>query len=105
MRASSSPHPFLDILSLWFVSAQLTGRWVFYGAEDDQAVRVKVREGERPELLEAPRSFEERKLVELMNRCWEKDPDRRINIFEAVAFLRKAAADRDHRDGNVTGER
>jgi hypothetical protein len=83
------------------VSVQLTGRWVFYSTEDDQAVRVKVREGERPELLEPPRSFEERKLVELMHKCWEKDPDRRINIFDAVVFLRKAATDAG-REGNRT---
>jgi hypothetical protein len=81
---------------------QLTGRWVFYSTEDDQSVRVKVREGERPELLEPPRSFEERKLVELMHRCWEKDPDRRINIFDAVAFLRKAVAG-PVRQRNMTG--
>jgi hypothetical protein len=65
-------------------------------------VRAKVREGVRPELLEPPRSFEERKLVELMSRCWENDPDRRINIFDAVAFLRKAVAD-PVRQRNLTG--
>jgi hypothetical protein len=74
---------------------------VFYSTEDDQAVRVKVREGERPELLEPPLSLEERMLVDLMHRCWEKDPDRRINIFDAVAFLRKAATDAG-REGNMT---
>jgi hypothetical protein len=80
-------------------SVQLTGRWVFYSTEDDQTVRVKVREGERPELPVAPRTHEERKLAELMSQCWEKDPDRRISIFEAVAFLRKAVV-----DGNMTGQ-
>jgi hypothetical protein len=84
-------HPYA--VPIWLGYVQLTGRWVFYSTEDDQSVRVKIREGERPELLEPPRSFEERKLVQLMNRCWDNDPDRRINIFEAVAFLRKAESD------------
>jgi hypothetical protein len=66
---------------------------VFHEIDDDQAVRAKVRDGVRPELVEAPRTVEVRKLVELMNRCWEEDPDRRIDIFHAVAFLREAVAD------------
>jgi hypothetical protein len=93
MRTVWLTYHFLMSFLCCFVSFQLTGRWVFYSTEDDQSVRIKVREGERPELPEPPRSIEERKLVELMNRCWEKDPDQRINIFDAVAFLRKAEAD------------
>jgi hypothetical protein len=30
-----------------------------------------------------------------MRRCWEPDPERRIDIFQAVAFLREAAAASD----------
>lgn len=39
------------------------------------------------------RSFAEAKLVELLELCWEFDPSKRISIFEAVRFLRKAVKD------------
>ncbi len=34
------------------------------------------------------RSFAEKKLVELMEKCWIYDPNDRISIFETVEFLR-----------------
>lgn len=36
------------------------------------------------------RSFAEGKLVELLRRCWELDPSKRIDIFQAVRFLQDA---------------
>ena len=36
------------------------------------------------------RSFAEKKLIELMEMCWRYDPDERINMFDAVKFLRQA---------------
>jgi hypothetical protein len=79
---------------------QLTGLWAFYDTEDDRAVRAKVLAGERAELPPvSPRGAaapeEERKLEQLMRRCWEPDPERRIDIFQAVAFLRDAVAASD----------
>jgi hypothetical protein len=39
------------------------------------------------------RSYAEKMLVELMEKCWIYDPDERISSFEAVEFLRKAVRD------------
>lgn len=32
----------------------------------------------------------ERKLADLLPRCWETDPSKRINIFDIVEYLREA---------------
>jgi hypothetical protein len=39
------------------------------------------------------RSFAEGKLVELLERCWEPDPSKRVDVFEVVRFLREAITD------------
>lgn len=41
------------------------------------------------------RSFAEKKLVELMEKCWIYEPDDRISIFDAVTFLREAVAENE----------
>jgi len=44
------------------------------------------------------RSFAEEKLVELMEKCWIYNPDERINMFDAVTFLRKAIKENEERE-------
>ena len=41
------------------------------------------------------RSFAESQLVEVMEKCWVYDPEKRIDIFEVVRLLRKAVAEND----------
>ena len=47
------------------------------------------------------RSYAEKKLVELMEKCWLYDPDERISIFDAVEFLRQAVKDNAVKSGLV----
>ena len=47
----------------------------------------------------AERSFAEKRLVELMYKCWTYNPDERIDIFGAVDFLRRAVKDNEARGG------
>lgn len=42
------------------------------------------------------KSFAERKLVEIMIRCWEFDPSARVSIFEVVKFLREVVEQDTH---------
>lgn len=72
--------------------ALLTGLWVFYENDDDKAVQEKVTKGQRAFIDERyrNRSHGEGKLVELMERCWNEEPSERVDIFEAVRFLREA---------------
>lgn len=74
------------------IYALLTGLWDFYDVNDDGKVQKVLIEGSLPYVdpRYKERSFAERKLVELMEQCWKYDPAERINIFDAVAFLRKA---------------
>ena len=76
------------------MATQLTGLWPFYENEDDAVVQGKVSAGDRPFIdrrYHQNRSREERNLVEIMKRGWEHSPDERIDIFEAVRFLRAAS--------------
>ncbi len=43
------------------------------------------------------RSYAEGKLVDIMERCWEFDPAKRISIFDAVKMLREASKENDRR--------
>lgn len=74
------------------IYALLTGLWVYYENEDDGVVHEKSIAGELPFVDERyyNRSYAERKLVEIMLRCWVYDPDKRVDIFEVVEFLREA---------------
>ena len=70
----------------------MTGLWVFYTTDDDQVTQKKIIGGKTAYLdpRYARRSFAEGKLVEVMLRCWEYEPEDRIDIFEVVDILRKA---------------
>jgi hypothetical protein len=35
------------------------------------------------------RSYIEGKLVEILEQCWEHDPERRVDMFQVVSFLRE----------------
>ena len=43
------------------------------------------------------RSFAEKKLIELVEKTWIYDPDERINILDAVAFLKQAIKENEMR--------
>eukprot|EP00538_Stauroneis_constricta_P012966 CAMPEP_0119572508 /NCGR_PEP_ID=MMETSP1352-20130426/44656_1 /TAXON_ID=265584 /ORGANISM="Stauroneis constricta, Strain CCMP1120" /LENGTH=600 /DNA_ID=CAMNT_0007622193 /DNA_START=27 /DNA_END=1829 /DNA_ORIENTATION=+ len=74
------------------IYALLTGLWVFYENSDDEVVHKKLIEGEIAYIdpRYEQRSYGEKKLVEILRRCWEYNPEKRINIFQAVEMLREA---------------
>jgi hypothetical protein len=66
-----------------------------YDTDDDDVIQTKLIDGELPYVdpRYKDRSYAEKMLVELMEKCWIYDPDERISSFEAVEFLRKAVRD------------
>ena len=62
-------------------------------------VHKKLIRGELPAIdpRYRERSYAEGRLVELMERCWLYDPDDRISIFDAVAFLRDTVRENEAR--------
>ena len=68
-----------------------------YDQEDDDVIQKKLIDGDLPYVDQRyrERSFAEQKLVELMEKCWIYDPGERINIFDAVDFLRKAVKENE----------
>ena len=46
------------------------------------------------------RSFIERKLVELVEKCWIYDPAERISIFEAVDYLKEVIKENELQKSN-----
>lgn len=73
------------------IYALLTGLWVFYDNEDDEVVSEKVVNGTRPYIdpRYRSRSFIEGRLVEIAEKCWTYDLDKRPDIFEIVEDLRR----------------
>ena len=69
----------------------LTGLWPFYDWSDYQYIQHKLLNRERTYVDPRwrTRSFIEGKLVEIMERTWEHDPNSRISIFEVVDFLKE----------------
>jgi hypothetical protein len=74
----------------------LTGLWGFYDIEDDEETQEVLIDGKLPYIDPRwkERSYIERRLVELMEKCWIYNPDDRIDIFYAVEFLRETV--REH---------
>lgn len=72
------------------IYAMLTGLWGFYDIEDDEATQDELIDGKLPYIDPRwkERSYIERRLVELMEKCWVYDPDERVDIFYAVDFLK-----------------
>ena len=71
-----------------------------YDTDDDGVNQKKLTSGKLayvdPRWRE--QSFGERKLVELMERCWIFDPFKRISMFDAVDFLRKVIHENEARN-------
>ena len=69
---------------------------------DDEVVQKKLIDGENafidPRYKE--RSFIERKLVELVEKCWIYDPAERISIFEAVDYLKEVIKENELQKSN-----
>ena len=87
-------HYITEFIFIIILSVQHLPLWsiVQYDVENDDVVQKKLIDGELPyvDLRYKERSFAERKLIELMEKCWIYDPNERISIFDAVDFLRKA---------------
>jgi len=81
------------------IYGMLTGLWNFYDTDDDDVVQKKLIDGKLPYVDERwkERSFGERKLIELMEKCWIYDPKERISIFDAVVFLKEAIKENEAR--------
>lgn len=73
-----------------------------YDTDDDEVVQKKLIDGKLAYVDSrwGERSFGEKKLIELMEKCWIYDPDERISIFGAVDFLRKAIKENEARSKN-----
>lgn len=84
------------------IYAMITGLWNFYDTDDDEVVQKKLIDGKLAYVDSrwGERSFGEKKLIELMEKCWIYDPDERISIFGAVDFLRKAIKENEARSKN-----
>ena len=80
----------------------MVGLWNFYDVDDDESVQKKVIKGDRafidPRWRE--RSFIESKLVDLMEKCWIRDTNERIDIFDAVKELREIKKEHERRKAN-----
>jgi len=81
--------------------ALLTGLWVFYEDEDDTVVSEKIVKGDTAFIDDRyrTRSYIEGRMVELMEKCWIYDMNKRISIFEAVEFLRETVEEHERRGG------
>jgi hypothetical protein len=77
------------------IYAMLNGLWGFYDLDDDESTQDALIAGKLPYV--DPRwkemSYIERRLVELMLKCWEFDPDDRVDIFYAVEFLKETVSE------------
>jgi serine/threonine protein kinase len=91
----------IDIFSLGNnLYSTLTGLSPFYeSCYHTSEVQEKVKKGEKPYIDPRWRnnSFAEGRIVELIERCFEYKPEDRIDIFEAVRFLRDAVAENERR--------
>ena len=81
--------------------ALLSGLWIFYENEDDEIVSEKIVNGTTAYIDDRyrKRSYIEGRLVELMEKCWVYDMDKRVNIFEVVKFLRETVKEHERREG------
>lgn len=70
----------------------VTGVYPIYDVCSDDKVGPYIRRGERPYI--DPRweeeSFAEAELVNIIQKCWEEDPDDRPAIGELVLLLRES---------------
>lgn len=87
------------------IFALLTGLFPFYEVWETNVVMHLAGGGQKPYIdpRYKTRSFIEGRLVEIMERCFEYEPENRASIFEVVAFLRdtKRIMEERKRSGNV----
>jgi serine/threonine protein kinase len=72
----------------------LTGLYPYYdefSKKDKALVLDAIMKGMKPFVDDRyrTRSFIESRLVEIMEKCWDKDPDERVDIFTIVHHLRQ----------------
>ena len=67
----------------------LTGLLVFYTEEDDKVLQHRIMDGDKA-FIDPRYRTRNSKLVDIIQRCWEYDPDLRPDIFEIVKYLREA---------------
>ena len=83
----------IDIYSIGnAVYSLLTGLWPFYDTRDQAEFNLKIVRGDKPYIHPRfkTRSKIEGILVELIERCWEHNPDDRATIFEVIDILTSA---------------
>jgi serine/threonine protein kinase len=72
------------------IYALLTGLWTFFDNDNDDEVQHMIIDGKRafvdPRWKE--KSSIESNLVDVMEKCWEHDPEKRIDIFTVIQLLR-----------------
>jgi hypothetical protein len=70
----------------------LTGSTVLPEAKTTEEYQERIMKGEKPPIdpRYRERSFAERTMVDIIERCWIYNPDERIDIFEVVHILRDA---------------
>lgn len=81
----------IDVFSMGnMMYGLLTGLLVFYDVKDTKAIQKRIIKGDKAFIDPRYRtkSFAESKLVDIIERCWEYDPDKRPDIFEVVIHLR-----------------
>lgn len=97
--------PLLQTHDVWSfgnnIYALISGLWIFYEDEDDEVVSEKIVNGSTAFIDDRyrTRSYIEGRLVQLMEKCWVYDMDKRITIFEAVEFLRETVKEYERREG------
>lgn len=92
----SVPHHAYLLLTLSLVQHN-SGLWGFYDIDDDESTQEALIDGKLPYIDPRwkQRSYVERRLVELMEKCWAYNPDDRVDIFYAVEFLRETISEND----------
>uniref|UniRef100_A0A7S3PTU5 Protein kinase domain-containing protein n=1 Tax=Chaetoceros debilis TaxID=122233 RepID=A0A7S3PTU5_9STRA len=83
----------IDVYSFGYnIYGMLTGLFVFYQYPDihQKDLEKKILDGEKPYLdpRYKGRDWIQDRLILIMERCWEFEPDERVDIFEIVSFLR-----------------
>lgn len=97
--------PLLEKHDVWSFGnnlyALLTGLWIFYENTDDEVVSEKIVNGTTAFIDDRyrKRSYIEGRMVELVEKCWTYERDKRITIFEAVDFLRDTVKEHERRGG------
>ena len=91
-----------ETVDLWpmgnLIHSLLTGLWPYYDLNEEEKIQQVTLAGQRPYLHPGfrTRSLIERRLTEIMDLCYERQPRDRVHIFTVVAHLRETQ--RRHRE-------